>query len=216
MNFIHQPKYLRGLTMVEVLVVIVAVVVLIGLLLPAKRSGGPARRIKCRNDLKQCGLSLTMWADDHGGKFPFEVSTNEGGSLEYVGSKEVYRHFLSISNELGNPKVLRCPTDQERLPANDFEHFTNTNISYFLTIDGNRTNSWSVLAGDRNIAANKQNYVTGNHMISTNQLLTWGNGLHYPGGNLVFTDGHVEQCNASNLMPRMSFSGQPTNWLAFP
>ena len=115
LNHRHQ----RGLTLIEVLVVLVLVVVLIGLLLPAKRGGGPSLRMRCFTDLKQCGLSLVMWADDHGGKFPFQVSTNQGGSLEYVGSKEVYRHFLVVSNELSNPKVLRCPCDPRLIQEPD-------------------------------------------------------------------------------------------------
>jgi len=41
-----------------------------------------AMRINCINNLKQVGLSFRQWALDHGDQYPFNVSTNAGGTME--------------------------------------------------------------------------------------------------------------------------------------
>src|SRR6266513_4458959 len=113
MKRISRPERISAFTLLELLVVISIIVVLAALLLPAlAKTKAKANRIACLNNLKQIGAASHLFANEHGDKFPVEVSTNQGGSLEYVQSARKlaetfsfsFRNFQVMSNELGTPK----------------------------------------------------------------------------------------------------------------
>ena len=72
-------------TLVELLTVIAIIGILAALLMPAlEQAKARAKRIQCVGNQKEIGLAFHLFANDHGGKFPTHVSTNDGGSLEFV------------------------------------------------------------------------------------------------------------------------------------
>ena len=89
---------LRAFTLIELLVVIAIIAILSGMLLPslskAKEAG---RRISCVNNMRQLGISLIMYADDHAGYFPDRSITAGWPEKLLDGYKD--------------PRVLICPTD---------------------------------------------------------------------------------------------------------
>src|SRR5688572_23933317 len=111
-----QPNHARrrtgGFTGWDLLIVVMTVVMFAGFFLPAlSRPKVRICRITCLSHLKQIGLAFRMWSNDHGESFPWIVSTNESGTLEFSGSGDPLLHFVAISNELNTPKVLVCPSD---------------------------------------------------------------------------------------------------------
>lgn len=66
-------------------------VILVAMLLPAlvartKRGSF----INCVNNLKQVGPTFLVWAEDHNGKIPMEVSAADGGTMELAVTLSVW------------------------------------------------------------------------------------------------------------------------------
>ena len=117
---------LAGLIMGYVSFVVV-LVILPAMLLPAlSQAKGRAQSVNCANNMKQIGLAFRTWAIDNNDNFPFNVSTNKGGTLELCapGSDGFDRnaafHFQVMSNELTTPNILVCPADSKEAASARF------------------------------------------------------------------------------------------------
>jgi hypothetical protein len=206
----HEDSRRCGFSLIEVLAVVVTVLLLLAVL-PAilGRSRKPRHGITCVTNLKQVALASRMWSNDHGDRFPWQVSTNEGGTMEFVASPEVFRHFEAMSNEMVTPRILICPRDPERLRATRFApSLANSNLSYFVGLDANETRPQSILTGDRNIMGG----VTNGALLSfrTNDVPQWAPSIHTNQGNLALGDGSVQQLTDQLLARQFqsAFQGQ--------
>ncbi len=127
------PRARRGFTLIELLVVIAIIAILIALLLPAvQQAREAARRVQCRNNLKQIGLALHNYHDTHR-VFPFgylkkpdPVEGNSAGFgwlsmvLPQLDLGNVYQRFdwnrpifdpINAPARLLQPAVFLCPSD---------------------------------------------------------------------------------------------------------
>jgi prepilin-type processing-associated H-X9-DG protein/prepilin-type N-terminal cleavage/methylation domain-containing protein len=102
-------KTRTAFTLVELLVVIAILGALVALLLPAVQAArGAARRMQCSNNLRQIGLGVHRYADDHRGKFP-SVWHETDISKSWI---------FTLAPYLENVDAIRlCPEDHARLEA---------------------------------------------------------------------------------------------------
>ena len=134
---------------------LVMTLLLAGMLLPAlAKAKSKAQKISCTSNMKQIGLAFRVWAIDNDGNFPFNLSTNKGGTLELCRpdsdgfDRNAAIHFQVMSNELSTPRILVCPADGKRKAALNFESLQPENVSYQIRAGTNvtETNPQEILA----------------------------------------------------------------------
>jgi hypothetical protein len=89
------------------------------------------------------GVAFTAWSTDNKGLFPWNVSTNDGGAMEFRATgpdgfdRNPAVHFEVMSNELGTPLLLVCPHDSSRKAATNFHTLRPENVTYRLATGTN-------------------------------------------------------------------------------
>lgn len=207
-----------GFTILELMMVLAACAAVAVVFLLPRNHGNKVRasRINCANNLKQVGLAFRVWAGDHDGKYPMAVSVPNGGTLELIQQGNAFRHFTVLSNELGAPKVLFCPDDRRRKAATTFAAATDANLSYFICLNaeyGSSPEMW--LAGDRSVT-NGFAAVGGTLTFSTNSPVGWNSELHNRQGNIVLSDGSVQQFSSNKLRESLRYQTNSPLRLAMP
>ena len=212
----------RALTRLEI-VVIVAVFALLTLVTvpPLMMAHAKKSRINCVNNLKNIGLAFRIFPTDSAGYFPWQVDTNRGGTVRFVAEPQsLWRHFLTISNELSAPRLVICPSDRERQPARTWAEFNdNRFLSYALGFTATVELPESVLAIDRNVLLDGSPLANAIVSFPSNANVTFDDRLHGRAGNVLLGDGSVQQLSSDRLREvfRAAHTALGTNQtLAFP
>ena len=98
-SLLSKPRR-SGFTLIELLVVIAIIAVLIALLLPAvQQAREAARRMQCKNNLKQMGLALHNYADVHSVLPPSVVLRASGTSLVWSNGWSISARILPFADQ---------------------------------------------------------------------------------------------------------------------
>ncbi len=224
-----KPKAKPAFTLLEVLVVI-ALLLLLGVFFIPSVNPWPskANRVVCMTNQKQIGLGLIMYSSDYG-CFPWGAATNFEGATEIIARDTAADYLVTVKNYLPQPRLFVCPTDPQRKPAaTNFAEFSNSNLSYFVSLDAARALLATsgpvafILTGDRHLASDQRPVPPGRFSVTNAAVMTWTRELHYvkdamqPSGVLVFADGHAEAVQGPRLPQMFQAQALTTNQLVIP
>jgi len=139
-----------GFTLIELLVVISVIALLIAILLPAlSRARGLAQSMACMNHLRQLQTCWLMYANDHQGTLPpnlsvYDLSTGQpipgldlrltwcaGNVRTDVNTANIERGYLFPYNR--STAIYHCPADHARVAGTNVRHTRSYNMSQSVT-----------------------------------------------------------------------------------
>ena len=100
----------KAFTLIELLVVIAIIALLLAILVPSLGlAKEQARRIICKNHLKQIGLSLKIYAEENDGKLPLNEQGNWAWDVSFFTTD-------LVMDSGGSEKTFYCPSDATKGP----------------------------------------------------------------------------------------------------
>ena len=135
-----------------------------------------------------------------------------------------------MANELSNPKVLRCPRNENRNQVVSFSDSSfggengNLSFSYFIGKGADEAKPNNILSGDRNIMLGGYNnddemkgqYVKFGKKFIAKKRPLWTQSIHEEQGDILLSDSSCQQASSSKLAQYLLASSDNDNELIFP
>ena len=166
----------------------------------------------CIHNLKNIGLAFRISSTDSSDDFPFHHSIADGGTRELTNA---WQQFLAMSNELSKPDILVCRTSG-KYPADNWQSFSDRNVSYFVGISAAETSPQSFLTGDTGFFIDGQPPQSNPVLLFTNAHISYPKSVHRATPNICMGDGSVQKLSPDPLKEALRNSGLGTNVLLLP
>lgn len=134
-------------TLIELLVVISIIGVLAALLLPTLgRAKESAKGAACLSNLRQVGIALQVYVQDNNNRLPFmrDRAQFDTNAIPDKATNALPAPDQVLSNDLGNVRVLRCPSDRWVYDA------TGSSYSWNSLLNGQNADRLVVMGMDFN------------------------------------------------------------------